>query len=77
MKLSSTIIRPGELFIIRGAAPKTTDFSPQYILIGKYRLPAFVDGSDLVTRCSKDIVKGSYPVTVNGAELGRVVVDGG
>ena len=75
MRLATSIIAPGNLLAIRDAAPKSNDFSPQYVTVGKLKLPAFVDGKDLVVRCPKDIAEGSYPVTVNGAELGRIVVD--
>lgn len=75
MKLATTVVSPGQLVVVKDGAPKSNDFSNQYIVIGGYKLPAFVDGTDLIARCSKEIPKGSYPVTVNSEGLGRVLVD--
>ena len=69
------VTKHNELFTVKGAAPKPTDFSDQYIDVGNVRLPAFVDGNDLIARCNDSVAPGEYPVTVNGAELGRIVVD--
>lgn len=74
MILFNKVVNRGEWIITKESALDNFDLSTQYISLGEYKLPAFVDGRDLIVRCPQDIPSGSYSVTVNGAELGRIFV---
>jgi len=74
MKLETTTVKPGDWIVVAGAAPSSTDLTPQLLKLNDKEIPAYVDGKNLLVRCPDFKDRSTIDVSVRGLLLGKVEI---
>lgn len=74
MKLETSTVKPGDWIVIAGAAPASTDLTPQLVKLNDKEIAAYVDGKDLLLRCPDFKDRSTIDVSIRGITLGRIEI---
>jgi len=74
MKLQTNTVVPGEWVIIEDGAPAPTNLAIQYVHFGNIRVPAYIDGRNLMFRCPEAKNSDTAIVSIRGLQLGTVKI---